>query len=297
MADRPSVRVPRMIASSALLVVMLMMIIWGCGDDDADACSTFCKELGDCHYLPSSLGGGASPVANCTDRCERSAGGTSAELARDRCLKVDAAACDLLGTCLDTNLPGTGARGVGEATVAFRVDMPSGIEQGPFTASDTFCQRLGHAEITLTSANLPTSNILRVSCEEALGEGFTQIQLPAGQYSPVVKIVVSQAANGCDIKLPDGGDARGVSATACVLRKADPGTLPAGGSHVFDVHLPSMPCELLVSDPTTACETDCTNGIDDDRDGLVDCADPACRGVCGAVDASVAPIGDAGDGG
>jgi hypothetical protein len=79
---------------------------------------------------------------------------------------------------------------------------------------------------------------------------------------------------GVDAGLPDGGDLDGGQLDAGAL---DAGQLDAGtDAGVADAGLVTVP----------ACvprETDCGNMLDDDLDGLTDCADPDCDGLgCGA---------------
>jgi hypothetical protein len=62
----------------SLLGAVVLVLAAGCDESpQALECQTLCKRLLECRYLPSPLGTGTDPRANCEERCELSATATS----------------------------------------------------------------------------------------------------------------------------------------------------------------------------------------------------------------------------
>jgi len=267
----------------------------GCPKYNPDGdCQRICQRLTACGLLPSPLGGGDDPQANCLDRCRLTDPATFDEIAMCGSKHPDAeassfeelwcgegdTACRLTASCLTQTFPGSGVlgRSTADVTVAEEAAADGGAqaaeEPGDSTcqapamlveaASRELCAQLGIQTLTVALHQLSPPPPLTVACADQLPEPIHFGNLMPGPTQPEIQVrwVAPAAA-------VDGGVSSAAAGTAVCRAFFGPRVvLRAGQRTVLSVALPTTLATL------SSTGHDCQSGTTGTTNVMADGATP-----------------------
>jgi hypothetical protein len=296
-------------ACSLLNACALLPSPLGAGVDPGDNCETRCKNGGD-GVRDTILG------------CVGDAGALSGPSARSWCGVPDGSSpdpqdgvCLGLAMCMSRGVPNTDI--LGQSSVSVLViggQAEAGVLPAP---TEVDCQNNGPVSTPVESAwcaevgartvqpfLLSESSFWQVpavSCGAALNTSTTFAPVTPGLARPGIYVVGQTppsmpdggSEGGTAIQPLEGGAPDASASQYCWVFWGDQIVAPAGSSQSAPVPIPG-PDTVANGGWQYACErgASCHDGIDNDGDGLIDCADPKCEAEC-TLDAGV-PISEAG---
>lgn len=280
-------------------------------------CASFCAFAERCGVLPSPLGAaveGVSAVDNCVGRCqltdpvERKRFTTSCwdaspgdlDIERGWCGPDEVRRCAQGAACLESALPDSGVLGQARLDVVFGAcgprlvvsepaeagcdrdpDVGTAPECGSLLSSDEaarWCNEVQAAEVEISVEQ--RGQIVagaKGTCALLLGQTTTFGELRPGPARASVRIRRAR----------DGGAA---SPEDCIVFYGAERVLRASVAETSHIALAGADAGAALSAIT--CEItqeECAGGVDEDKDGHIDCSDPDCQPFCDAGAAGIAP--------
>jgi hypothetical protein len=283
-----------------MALALAIQLIPSCRESSED-CRSACVALDRCDMLPAVLG---SNVDQCEERCTLS---ETDEAMDFRACVVRAAPTE--NDWLEASSAGQGGEEPTKSCAAVSAcfaEEPTLPPEGTLTLNvqvgapgapaDTTCGGLGPTAVSarwVSTTSTNTSVAEPLQCEGATVDFKPQV-LPVGVYQPRIKLLLAPGAGvtcrsmlGPKVVAAAGQTTPGkLSLSPTTMKCAEMECVGAG------CEAPQA-CVDVTCEPGTdcvdlGCETNCTNGVDDDQDGYVDCddevckADPACTGLGGA---------------
>lgn len=306
---------PRYFAAAVRWASIFVLPCAGCDYMRAD-CEHACAWLKECGLLPSTLGT-ASASENCDARCSNSASVRERVLQcvvadtprNDWCEAGGEAKCTRLSQCIGQIGPGTSLLGSTRVQIASLASEPSACmeatECGPaFTPEEarTACSpEQEHGGFSTLNTFLQVGGVYRETeqdCVTALSDGAVFTDVPPGLVR--AGVVYRGARQAVVPSMSDAGmgtqsapvEASSSARSSChVITTAGDRFVASGGCWrvalpVWTADAPGLPCEQ-----GTAL---CSDGLDNDQDGRVDCSDPKCAEACRLVRARIEEPPDGG---